>query len=69
MQREAVYDLLVARPHEPPESRIEPADWDAYRTGYEWALIMALRTMDHAERRYKMYLATRRLDTLRKRGT
>ena len=69
MQREAVYDLMVAAPHDPPDDGFKGAEWDAYRAGYEWALVMALRTMDHAERRYRLYVNTRRLETRRKRGT
>jgi len=67
MQREAVYDLAVAPPHEPEGARFTAEEWRLYVRGYGMALTMALRTMDHAEARYRLYLNTRRLDTRRQR--
>lgn len=63
MLQEAVYDLLVARPHEPDDARFTAAEFALYRAGYELALKMALRTMDGARARYKLYILTRRLAT------
>jgi hypothetical protein len=59
---------MAAPPHEPDHMSIAPTEWPAYRLGYETALLFALRTMDHAEQRYQLYLNTRRLETRRKRA-
>lgn len=63
MLQEAVYDLLVARPHEPEDARFTAAEFAIHRAGYELALKMALRTMEGATTRYKLYVLTRRLET------
>jgi hypothetical protein len=67
MQLEAVYDVLNARPHERPELQLTGDHWTAYRHGYEHGLIIALRAMDLAEARWKLWDQTRRLELKRRR--
>lgn len=66
MLQESIYDLLVASPHEPDDARFTAAEFRVYRAGYSHALTIALRTMEAAERRYKVYILTRRLETARR---
>lgn len=67
MLQEAVYDLLVAKPHEPENARFTAEEFVVYRQGYDLALVMALRVMQAAERRFALYKRTRRLEARRKR--
>lgn len=62
-----MYDLLVAPPHEAPSTRYVGAEFAAYRDGYTWALVMALRVMESAARRHELYRRTKRLDAARRR--
>lgn len=67
MQQEAVYELLVAKPHEPADARLSAAEFVHYRDGYSWALVMALRVMEAATRRYELVARTKRIDAARRR--
>lgn len=62
MQQAAVYDLLTCRPHEPPGARYTAEEFVVYRTGYGFALTMALKVMAAAGERHKMRARTRRLE-------
>lgn len=68
MLQEAVYDLLVAPPHEPDGARFTAEEFAVYRQGYDLALIMALRVMQAAERRFSLYKRTRRLEARKRRS-
>ena len=63
----AVYDLMVARPHEPADERFTAAEFDTYRRGYEHALTMAIKTMKHAVTRFELRERTKRLSARRRR--
>lgn len=67
MLQGAVYDLTVAMPHEPPDARFTNAEFDLYRQGYDYALVMAMKTMQHAVVRFEMRMRTKRLAAKRKR--
>lgn len=67
MQRQAVYDLMVAAPHVPADAHHTAVEFQHYRAGYDWALVMALRTMQAAARRYALVVQTKRLETKRQR--
>lgn len=67
MLQAAVYDLSVAKPHEPADARFTPEEFAVYREGYQMALIKALQTMQHAEHRFAMRRRTVRLDNKRRR--
>jgi hypothetical protein len=67
MQQAAVYDLLTCTPHVEGEALMPAAEFEVYRTGYTWALVMALRVMDAAERRYQLVRETKRLEASRRR--
>ena len=43
-----VYELLTAKPHDPPNTRLTMEQWDVYRIGYDYALVIALRVMQAA---------------------
>ena len=59
----AVYDLCVAQPHVAADARYTRAEWAIYVEGYTMALQMALRVLEAGERRWSLYLRTRRLET------
>lgn len=67
MLHDAVYDLIVAAPHVPPQERFTPAEFFLYRSGYDMALVMALRVMRAAEERFQLIGRTKRLDAARRR--
>ena len=67
MQQAAVYDLMVAPTHVPPDARLDPIEFTSYRAGYDWALVMALRVMHAAARRHELIVQTKRLDAKRRR--
>ena len=52
---------MVSRPHEPAGARFTPEQFAVYRQGYDMALVMALRVMDLADRRYRLASQTRQL--------
>lgn len=51
---QAVYELSVAAPHERRAEGYRAAEWPAYREGYEWALVMALRALRLAVDRWAL---------------
>lgn len=67
MQQQAVYDLIVACPHEPAGEHFTAAEFYLYRKGYDMALVMALRVMSAAEDRFAMIARTRRVDAAQRR--
>lgn len=67
MQQQAVYDLMVARPHEPAGEHFTAAEFHLYRSGYDMALVMALRVMRAAEERYEIVIRTKRIDAAKRR--
>jgi hypothetical protein len=67
MQQAAVYDLMVAPPHEPAGEHFTAVEFHLYRAGYDMALVMALRVMSAAERRYALIAQTKRIETKRRR--
>jgi hypothetical protein len=69
MQAAAVYDLSVAKPHEPPDARFTPEQFAIYREGYQMALVKSLQAIDYAGQRWKLRLRTTRLDAKRKRAS
>jgi hypothetical protein len=68
MLEQAVYDLMAARPHEPPGARLNAEEYALYRMGYDHALLIALRSVRAAERRFETVERTRRLEAKRKRS-
>lgn len=68
MMQESVYDLMVAKPHEPDEARFTAAEFALYREGYEKALEISLRVLRAAEQRFELVERTRRLEARRKAG-
>lgn len=67
MLQQAVYDLMVAPPHEPDGARFTAAEFDLYRQGYDYALVIALRTMKHAVARFQLRERTKRLAAKQRR--
>lgn len=67
MQLTAVYELMIAKPHEPDDVKHTPEQFAIYRQGYDYALVMALRVMDAAERRYRLRVNTKRLEARRRK--
>jgi hypothetical protein len=63
-----VYDLMLAPPHEPPDARYTAEEFARYREGYDYALVIALRTLKAAEARFRMFERTKRLEARRKAG-
>jgi hypothetical protein len=68
MQQAAVYELMVAKPHEPEGEHFTAPEFLLYRAGYDMALVMALRVMRAAEQRFQLIARTRRLDAARRRA-
>lgn len=68
MQRQAVFDLATCKPHEPDDARYTAVEYQAYVEGYTLALVMSLKVMELAERRWQIYLRTRRLEARRTRA-
>jgi hypothetical protein len=58
---------MAAPPHVPHDARYTAEEFRTYRAGYDWALVIALRTMQAAEERFKMRERTKRLDAKRRR--
>jgi hypothetical protein len=67
MLQAAVYDLMAAPPHEPPDARFTAAEFAVYRQGYDYALLMALRVLKHAVARFELKERTKRLSAKRRR--
>jgi len=63
-----VYDLMTCKPHEPPDARFTAEQFRLYREGYETALLVALRALQAAERRFELYERTKRLESKKKRS-
>jgi hypothetical protein len=57
---QSVYELAVAEPHAPEDAKFTRADWRAYRRGYVFGLVMALRVMQLARERWQLRLEDRR---------
>lgn len=57
---QSVYELATVEPHEPAGRTIPPADWEAYCAGYVRALQMALKVMELADVRWRLYCRERR---------
>jgi hypothetical protein len=57
-----VYELCVAKPHVDDGARYTAAEWAIYAAGYGTALRMALKVLEAGERRWSLYLRTRRLE-------
>jgi hypothetical protein len=68
MMQGAVYDLMVANPHEPDGARFTAADFALYREGYDKALETALRVLRAAGQRFELVDRTRRLEARKKRA-
>jgi len=64
----AVYDLCVARPHEPEGARFTTEQYALYRTGYDMALVKALQAMNFADRRYRLRVRTLQLQARNERS-
>lgn len=64
---QAVYDLMTVTPHEPPDAHFTAAEFARYREGYDYALVVALRTLKAAEHRFQMVERTKRLGARRNR--
>lgn len=60
-----VYDLMVAKPHMPPDARYTPTQYYDYVRGYQWALRTTLLVMQATVERHKMRARTRRLEKRR----
>ena len=58
---------MTCKPHEPPDARFTAEQFRLYREGYETALLVALRAMQAAERRFELYERTKRLEAKKKR--
>jgi hypothetical protein len=58
---------MVCRPHEPEGARFTPEQFAVYRQGYDVALVMALRVMDLADRRYRLATRTKQLEAMNER--
>lgn len=67
--KEAVYELLVARPHVRDGARYGPVEWRAYCRGYTIALTVALETMELAIARWKTRRRHRRASLKEARQT
>ena len=67
MQRQAVYELSTAPPHEPADARFSAHDFQVYQEGYVMGLLMASRVMEAAVNRFALIGRTRRLEAKRKR--
>jgi len=67
MMQESVYDLCTCKPHEPPGRRFTNLEYDLYREGYQFGVLMALRVMEAARERHALYRRTRRLEARKKR--
>jgi hypothetical protein len=67
MLQAAVYDLMVAPPHEPADARFTAAEFALYRQGYDYALVMALKVLKHAVARFELRERTKRLSAKRRR--
>jgi hypothetical protein len=67
MLQQAVYDLMVAPPHEPPDTRFTAEQFALYRAGYDYALVMALKVLKHAVTRFELRERTKRLSAKRRR--
>jgi hypothetical protein len=63
----AVYDLMVAPPHVADDARYTADEFRTYRAGYDWALVMALKTMQAAQERFYLFERTKRLDARRRK--
>jgi hypothetical protein len=59
---------MVAAPHVPADAHLTCAEFQHYRAGYDWALVLALRVMDLAGRRHALVVQTKRLDAKRRRA-
>lgn len=68
MLQQAVYDLMAATPHEPTDARFTAAEFALYRAGYDFALVVVLRTLKAAEQRFELRDRTKRLERRRKGG-
>lgn len=68
MLQGALYDLMVAPPHEPADARFTAADFALYREGYDHALLVALKAIQSAAQRYELIERTKRLEARRKRA-
>lgn len=66
--QQAVYELMTATPHEPPGARYTAEQFALYREGYDYALVMALRTLQAADLRFRLVERTKRLEARRKAG-
>jgi hypothetical protein len=58
---------MVAAPHEPAGEHFTAVEFHLYRLGYDMALVMALRAMGAAEKRYALIVQTKRIETKRRR--
>ena len=68
MMSQSVYDLMTVTPHEPKDARFTAEQFRLYREGYETALLVALRALKAAERRFELYERTKRLEAQKKRN-
>lgn len=57
-----MYELCVAKPHVDDGARYTPDEWAIYVAGYDMALQMAMKVLEAGERRWSLYLRTRRLE-------
>lgn len=59
---------MTCTPHVPTDARYTAAEFDLYRAGYDHALLMALKVVTAAEKRFELRERTKRLDARRKRS-
>lgn len=58
---------MTVRPHEPPDARYTAQEFDLYRQGYDYALVMTLKTLKAAVERFELRERTKRLERKRER--
>ena len=54
-------------PHVPPDEKFTAGEFEAYRKGYDYALVMTLKTLKAADERFKLRQRTKRLAAKRRR--
>jgi len=64
----SVDDLSQAFPHVPEDVKFTAAEFDAYRKGYDYALVMTVKTLRAAVERFELRQRTKRLEAKRRRG-
>ena len=52
----------------PADVKFTAAEFDAYRKGYDYALVMTVKTLRAAVERFELRQRTKRLEAKRRRG-